>query len=314
MTDILKTLVLGGAGFIGSHLTDALLLRGHRVNVLDYRHELFRPPNSAVDYFLGSFEDQELLERAIQDCDLVYHLASTVLPRTSIHQVTYDVQSNVIGSINLFEKCLEAGVKKVVFISTGGAIYGEPQYLPINEQHPNNPLSSYGITKLTIEKYLGFYARTHSLPSTILRPSNPFGPRQNLWGEQGAVVIFMRKVAMGEPIEIWGDGSIVRDYFYIDDLVQALLLAGNLSAPPGPYNIGHTQGISLNQLLHAIADITGRDTKVVYLQERSVDASAVILDTNRAQHELNWSCQTSLETGLQQTWQWVQDVIHKPQS
>lgn len=304
----LRLLLLGGNGFIGSHLVDRLIIEGHTVRVFDKYPERYRQPLAAVDYRFGDFGNRGQLAEALNGVDIVFHLISTSLPKTSNDDPAYDVQSNVIETLFLLEKCLEFGVKKVVYISSGGTVYGRPSRLPVAEDAPHEPECSYGITKLTIEKYLALYRQLHGLEYVVVRPSNPFGSRQNPHGIQGAIPIFLGKVASGEPIEIWGDGEVVRDYLYIDDLVNGICLAAFTGTPERVFNIGSAEGVSLNRLVAIIRDVTGKEVPVSYTLSRSFDVPAIYLDITRAQEQLGWKPVTPLREGIRRTWEFISSL------
>jgi UDP-glucose 4-epimerase len=307
----MNTLVLGGNGFIGSHLVDRLLREGHRVRVFDKYEERFRRPLAGVDYRLGDFGNRGLLAEALDGVDVVYHLISTTLPKTSNDDPVFDVQSNVIEALFLMEQCVEKKVKKVVFISTGGAIYGRPAALPVPEDGATEPECSYGITKLTIEKYLALFHHLHGLDYTVVRPSNPYGERQDPNGIQGAVTVFLGKVAKGEPIEIWGDGEVVRDYIFIDDLIEGIYRASTVRAASHIFNLGSGVGRSLNDIVAAIRSVTGREARTEYKAKRAFDIPAIWLDISRAKKELSWAPVTSLENGIKKTWEFIQNVYRQ---
>lgn len=301
-------LVLGGNGFIGSHLVDRLLAEDHSVRVFDKYPERYRKPLPEVDYRFGDFGNRGLLAEALQGIDIVFHLISTSLPKTSNDDPAYDVQSNVIETLFLLEKCLEFGIKKVVYISSGGTVYGRPLSLPVLEDAPHEPECSYGITKLTIEKYLALYRQLHGLEYVVVRPSNPYGSRQNPHGIQGAIPVFLGKVANGEPVEIWGDGEVVRDYLYIDDLVDGICRAAFTASPERVFNIGSGEGVSLNRLVAIIREVTGREVPVNYSPSRSFDVPAIYLDISRAQKQLGWQPVTPLREGIRSTWEFISSL------
>jgi UDP-glucose 4-epimerase len=307
----MNTLVLGGNGFIGSHLVDKLLQEGHRVRVFDKYEEHYRRPLAGVDYRIGDFGNRGLLAEALDGVDVVYHLISTTLPKTSNDDPVFDVQSNVIEALFLMEQCVEKKVKKVVFISTGGAIYGRPATLPVAENDPTDPECSYGITKLAIEKYLALFQHLHGLDYTVVRPSNPYGERQDPNGIQGAVTVFLGRVAKGEPIEIWGDGEVVRDYIFIDDLIEGIYRASTTAAASHIFNMGSGAGHSLNDIVTIIRRVTGREARTVYKAKRTFDIPAIYLDISRAKKELSWAPVTSLESGIKRTWEFIQKVYRQ---
>lgn len=304
----MKCLILGGNGFIGSHLVDKLLLQGQKVRVFDKYEERYRKPLAGVDYHYGDFGNRGLMEKALKDIDMVFHLISTTLPKTSNDDPVFDVQSNVIETLFLLERCVIEKVKKIIFISSGGTVYGSPVSLPISEDDPTNPECSYGITKLTIEKYLALFKKLYDLDYTIVRPSNPYGSRQDPHGIQGAITVFLGKTAVNEPMEIWGDGEIVRDYIYIDDLVAGIYKAAVLNTPFHIFNLGTGTGYSINDLVKIIRKITGRNISFEYKAGRSFDVKKIFLDNSRAAKELSWMPATSLEAGIEKTWQFIKEL------
>ncbi len=305
----MNSLVLGGNGFIGSHLVDTLLAQGHSVRVFDKYEEHYRKPLPGVDYRVGDFGNRGLLADALKEIDLVFHLITTTVPKTSNDDPAFDVQSNVIDTIYLLEQCVEKRIKKVAFVSSGGTVYGKPVKLPIPEDSPTEPECSYGITKLTVEKYLALYNHLYGLDYTVVRPSNPYGERQNPNGIQGAATVFLGKVAKGEAIEIWGDGEIVRDYIYIGDLVEGIYSAATVTTPSRIFNLGSGTGYSLNEIVKVIQQVTGQEVKVAYKAKRTFDVPKIYLDIARAKEELSWCPTTSLTEGIGRTWQFIESVI-----
>jgi UDP-glucose 4-epimerase len=220
------------------------------------------------------------------------------------------IKANLLPSVSLFEACLHAKVGRVIFISSGGTIYGPARSLPIPETHPQNPINGYGINKLMVEKYLEMHNYLYGLDYTIVRPSVPYGPRQNPLGKQGAVAVFLYRVAKQLPIVIWGDGSVTRDYFYISDLVEALVAcAERKTMHERVFNIGGGSEISLNTLLKSIEGVVGKKGVVEYQPARKFDAPRIALDINRAKRELDWKPKVSLQQGITQTWDWMSTVI-----
>lgn len=305
----MNVLVLGGNGFIGSHLVDRLLRDGHKVGVFDRRDELYRPPLLLVDYHIGDFGNRAMLSHALKNRDVVFHLVSTTVPKTSNEDPVFDITSNVVETICLLEQCVKERVKKVVFVSTGGAVYGTPITVPVSEDSPTTPESSYGITKLTIEKYLALFQRLHGLDYVIVRPSNPYGPRQNPSGNQGVVAVFLGKIARGQAIEIWGDGEAIKDYIYIDDLVEGIYRAAFLKASARVFNLGSGVGHSVNDLVRTIADVVNHPFTVLYSSKGAHDVSKIFLDITRAKRELGWEPGTPMNVGIASTWSFVKEII-----
>ena len=304
----MRILVLGGNGFIGSHLVDKLLREEHYVRVFDRNKKYCREALSDVDYYIGEFGNRGLLSEALENIDVVIHLISSSLPKTSNDDPVFDIQSNVIETLYLLEQCVQKKIKKVIFMSSGGTIYGYPQTLPVEESHQTNPICSYGIAKLAIEKYLYLFKKLYGLDYVILRASNPFGARQNPFGIQGAISVFLGKIQQDKLIEIWGDGSAVRDYIYVEDLVDAIYLAIDYQKSCRIFNIGMGKGYSLIELLFIIKKITEKDVEVSYSNARSCDVSKIYLDITRSQEELNWKPSTSLETGIKYTWDFIRSL------
>ncbi len=307
----MKCLVLGGGGFLGSHLVDGLLEQGHDVRVFDrpnLRHYRRFSADEAITWLEGDFVDREAMAAAVEGCDAVFHLVSTTLPRSSNENPGYDVETNVVSTINLLDCARRSGVARIVFASSGGTVYGQPRQIPIPETHPTDPLCSYGISKLSIEKYLHLYQELHGLDYRILRFSNPFGERQRISMAQGAVAVFLYKALRREVIEIWGDGSVVRDYFYVGNAVSAMLAALEHRGRGRVFNIGAGQGLSLNELLDRIERILGRDVERRYVAGRAFDVAANVLDTTFARDELGWTIRTSFDDGLVLTCDWMKGL------
>ncbi|PTB82859.1 NAD-dependent epimerase [Methylophaga nitratireducenticrescens] len=299
----MKVLVLGGSGFIGSALVGGLLNQGHQVRVLDRNIEAVRQQFPDVnDVVQADFVDVMSLTEAMSGVDIIFHLISTSVPATSNKNPVHDIESNLVNTVKLLELMRNADVKRIVYLSSGGTVYGTPKTLPITENHPTNPTCSYGIVKLAIEKYLLMYSELYQLDATILRPSNPYGPGQTHKGVQGFIGTCIDKINDGQPITVWGDGSVVRDYVYIDDVVSACL-ATMKGQQKGPVNISSGAGYSLNQIINMIERYKGEEVEVVYQSKRSFDIPEVILDNQLAKKSLGWVPQTPIEQGLSLTLQ-----------
>ena len=302
----MRCVVLGGEGFIGSHLADRLAISGHQVMVFDRRQNPLVTRRSSIQFVSGDFADHRRVEEVLGGSDVVFHLIGTTIPRTSTLDLSFDLQSNVLWTIEFLQACVRCGVGKVVFLSSGGTVYGVPGQLPIPETHPTDPISSYGITKLIVEKYLGLFHHLHGLDYAVLRCSNAYGERQDPLGEQGAIAVFLGRIAQGSPIVIWGDGEVVRDYIYVQDIARALELASVGQVEEQVLNIGSGAGVSLRQLLEVMEQVTGRRPAVEYRDPRGFDVPANVLDISLARRVLNWQPECDLTSGLERTWQWVQ--------
>ena len=306
----MKALVVGGNGFIGSHLVDRLIQSGWEVNVLDLQERRYDPIPVPVHFIRGDLTQPYLVREALINIDVVFHLAWATIHEISNQDPAADVKANLIPSIHLLEACHQAGVRRIVFTSSGGTVYGPAQELPIPETHPQNPINAYGITKLAVEKYLQMFKHLYNLDYVILRPSVPYGPRQNPLGRQGAVVVFLYRVAHSLPVTIWGDGSITRDYFYISDLVEALIAAAERDLDrEHVFNIGGGQETPLTGLLELVEKTVGKEAIVEYKPSRKFDAPRIVLDTSLAHHKLDWRPKVNLVQGLAQTWSWMSSMI-----
>ena len=304
----MNSLVLGGNGFMGTHLVDGLLEEGHRVRIYDRSPNGFRPTPKGAEYVQGEMGDPGRIRAALEDVEVVFHFVNTTIPKTSNDDPVYDVSSNLMGTLRFLEICVEAGVRKVVFASSGGTVYGQPRAVPIAEGHPTEPITSYGIVKLAVEKYLALFEHLHGLDYAALRISNPYGPYQDPGGQQGVIPVFLSRLRVGQPVTIWGDGSVVRDYLYVSDLVQALKLAARADLGRRVLNVGSGRGTSLNELIAIIARVTGERPEVRYVAGRSLDVPANVLDVTRAREELGWKPQTGLDEGIDRTWEWVRTL------
>jgi UDP-glucose 4-epimerase len=307
----LKSLVLGGNGFIGTHLVDGLLEKSYSVRIYDKSPNRFRatPPNA--EYVEGDLGNHDLIRAAVEGMEGVFHLVGTTIPKTSNDDPIYDVRSNLIDTLQFLEACVEAGVRKVIFASSGGTVYGLPQTVPITEDHPTNPITSYGIVKLAIEKYLGLFHYLHGLDYAVLRISNPYGPYQDPGKQQGAVPVFLHRLHTGQPVTIWGNGNVVRDYLYVADLVDALVLAAEVETRQKVLNVGSSRGTSLNELVAIIARVTGERPVVEYMPGRALDVPANVLDVARVRDELGWSPTTDLAEGIDRTWHWIRTLTEE---
>jgi UDP-glucose 4-epimerase len=305
----LRCLVLGGRGFIGSHLINALLERGHQVVCFDRPHVMPLGSTHASDTRFenveGDFVSEADIARVLPGCDVCFHLVSTTLPQSSNADPVFDVETNLLGTVRLLNHARGTGLKKLVFVSSGGTVYGTPTSVPIDESHPTNPQCSYGITKLAIEKYLDLFGMLHGLEYCILRIANPYGEMQRTQASQGAVAVFLGKALRAEPVEIWGDGSVIRDYVYIGDVADALIRAMNHAGPERLFNIGSGRGLSLNEVLDTIDDVLGRKTERLYRPSRAFDVPANVLSIERASRHLGWRPRVAFRDGVARLAKWL---------
>ena len=250
----------------------------------------------SVEFVQGDLTEGRGVFEALQGVDLVYHLISTTVPSGSNADPISDVNSNLVGTLRLLDFMRCAGVRRIVYGSSGGTVYGNPQALPVSEAHPLQPISSYGVVKVAIENYLKIQSDLTGLTANILRISNPYGMHQTRIGSQGLIATFVAKLMREEPIEIWGDGSTVRDYVYVHDVARALLLAGQRTQS-GVFNIGSGVGHSVNEVLSQVLHHTRLNGDVRYLPKRGFDVQDTFLDISRARRELGWKPQYTLEQG-----------------
>ena len=308
----MRCVLLGGAGFQGSHIAEALLAAGHSVRIFDRPDRDHEAPQSLRDnatWLEGDFINPADTNAAVAGCDVVLHFVSTTLPKASNENPAYDVETNVIGTLRMLEHCVRHRVRKVIFISSGGTVYGVPRQVPIPESHATEPTCSYGIGKLAVEKYLSLYHTLHGLDYCVLRVANPYGERQRVASAQGAVTVFLDRALRGLPIEIWGDGSVVRDYIYVGDVARAFVAAVGYSGDERVINVGSGEGRSLKDIVSAIEKTLGRPVKVNYLPGRPFDVSSNVLDISRAARCLNWRPKVTFAEGLARTATWLQERI-----
>lgn len=295
--------VVGGNGFIGSHLCDQLVRRGHSVRAFDrYSSEpRFIEPGIVVDE--GDFLNRDDLLRAVRGAEFVFHFLSLTTPATAESDPTLDVRTNVSQSIELLQLAASEQVRRVVFASTGGAIYGDGGDQAKNEDALPNPVSPYAIGKLTVEHYLRYFRQTRGLGYTILRISNPYGPRQPAHRKQGLIPIALRRVRDGQPIVRYGDGSMVRDFIYVTDVARYAARIAEVDPKHSVYNVGSGVGYSLNQIIGAIAEVVGGQ---IVVEERDVPPTyveKVVLATDRLQREFaDGSRDIQLLDGIELTW------------
>ena len=308
----MKVLVTGGAGFIGSHLVDALIQRGYQVVVVDNlstgRLENVNPAATFYQVDIYNSELEGIFEK--ERPELVNHQAAQTVIQKSMEDPVFDAKQNILGSLNLISQCLRFGVKKIVYASSGGAVYGEPKYRPVDENHPVTPISCYGISKYTVEHYLHLSHLENSLSYAVLRYSNVYGPRQSPKGEAGVVAIFTRQMLQGERPTIFGKGDKTRDYVYVADVVMANLLAMEKSIN-GVYNIGTGVETSDQEMFNLLAGLTGYNGNLHYAPVRKGEIYRIWLDCSKAQKEIGWQPQFLLREGLRETVNYYRSMFGK---
>ncbi|MGO8686308.1 MAG: NAD-dependent epimerase/dehydratase family protein [Candidatus Dormibacteria bacterium] len=296
----MRALVTGGAGFIGSHLADALVAAGHEVTVLDDLSRGRRDQVPAAAHFVEADVNDEL-NGVFAACrpDVVYHQAAQIDVRRSVADPLFDTRVNVLGTVNVLQACAAAGVRRLVFASSGGALYGDTDEIPTPEGHPPRPASNYGAAKGAAELYGNVYAGLCGLEFVALRYANVYGPRQDPHGEAGVVAIFAERMLRGEVPTINGDGTQTRDYVYVGDVVAANLLA--TAAPPGSYNVGTGTECDVNDLHRRLARIIGAAAEPVRGPAKPGEQRRSCLDPSLAAARLGWRPRVSLDSGLEAT-------------
>jgi len=303
-----RCLVLGGGGFLGGHIVEALQAEGLAVRVFDRVLRRATAARIAADteWHEGDFGNRGDVAAALKDCDVAFHLVATTVPRSSNEDPVHDLESNLLPTVRFLAAAVECGVKKVVFASSGGTVYGIPRTVPISESHQTQPLCSYGIHKLAIEQYLHLYYSLHGLAYSVLRLANPFGERQRSDSSQGAVAVFLDQALRGEEVTVWGDGCAVRDYVYVGDVARAFCLAATHQSPTGVFNVGSGKGHSVNELLVSIETLLGRAVPRRYSPGRPFDVPVNVLDIGLAGRELGWQPRVTFQEALDRTLHWLQ--------
>ena len=308
----MQILVTGGDGFIGSHIVDAYLQEGHQVVVVDNLSTGKKSNlNQAAVFYpidICSWKELELVFQK-HAFEVVNHHAAQINLRRSMDEPVFDAEVNIIGSLNLFELCRKYGVKKFIFASSGGAIYGIPKQIPVDEKAPTKPLSPYGIAKLSVEQYLEYYFQVWDLERIILRYGNVYGPRQDPQGEAGVISIFCNNILKGDPCIVFGDGSKTRDYVSVHDIASANLLALNSSA--NIYNLGTGLETSVNQLIDLLQKVANQKISIIYDQDRKGEIERIALFSRQARELLGWETTIPLNKGIEEVFRWYQQECCK---
>lgn len=296
----MNILVFGGTGFLGKNLVDKLLRDGHTVGLYvrepALQTEFIKNRRNKLKIHVGDFQNEQDFGKVIQDYEIVYHLVSATIP--GIINPIKDVETTIIPTLHLLEACIKYPIKKFIFFSSGGTVYGIPKELPIKEEYCDQPISSYGIQKQSIERYILFYNYCYGLPVSILRISNPYGKYQRPFSKQGLIANVLGCYFTNKPVKIWGDGNIIRDYIYVDDVIDAAEKAMFYQGDYKIFNVGAGKGYSINEVIELIDDIVESNLVIERYPGRKVDVLVNILDNERAKSELNWHPKVVLRQGI----------------
>ncbi len=313
----MRITIIGGAGFIGTNLALNLCRTSeNKIRLIarlgEHLHALriLNLPNVYLEE--GSFDDQTDFDEQVRNSDYVYHLASTIIPGTSNYHIAEELESNVVVTARFLDACVRQKVERVVFLSSGGTVYGKKGSYPIAEDTVTYPISTYGIQKLTIEKLLYLYRFQHGLDYRIIRLANPYGPYQRPNGRLGVVTTFVYKALTDRKLEVYGDGSIVRDYIYIDDAIRGIIAIANGESDLRVFNLGTGKGTSINEIISVIKQNVCSDLQVSYVSARSADIPVNYLDISR--YEENYGCLNpiSLEEGIRKTAEFFRSIENNP--
>lgn len=298
-------LIFGGNGFLGSHLAEALVNKGYEVKIFDnFKNGMANLDAiiDKIDIIKGNFFNETDMSGALKDIDYVFHYISTTTPATATKDPIYDIESNIIGSVKMLQCAVRNNVKKIIFPSSGGTIYGEKANVPCRETDPVDPVNPYAISKLTIEKYLHYFNYTYGIDYTIFRYSNPYGTRQNPLGKQGVIPIFLNKIKHGEKPVIYGDGSMIRDYIYIKDAVDATIAVLEKKTKEKVFNVGSGKGTSLNELIEIMSDAVSQKIIPKYVENPGNYIPKIVLDISKIQYEVGWKPEVDLREGIIKVW------------
>jgi UDP-glucose 4-epimerase len=305
-------LVLGGGGFIGTHLCRGLAQWGARV------HGFGRPPAypdalRGIRWTTAEFGDRAALARAIEGSEIVFHVLGGTTPESSNKDPVADLQSCTLASLEMLEICRISNIRKIVFVSSGGTVYGLPQTIPIPETASTDPICAYGISKLAVEKYLYLYRRLHDLDYAVLRVANPFGAYQRPDRRQGVIAAIAYRILQYEPVEIWGDGRVVRDFIYIEDVVRALIKVIGYCGPYRVFNVGSGVGRSILEVVADIAVVLDRPRIVpIYKPGRVTDVPVNILAIPLIEKEIGWKPIADWWEALRSTVSWIKSTLDHP--
>ncbi len=301
-----KSLIVGGAGFIGSRVSNLLAEAGREVVALGRRPEALYRLSDKVKYIAGDYKDRALLRELLAGAEELIDLAYATVPKTSYDDPVYDIRFNLPPGVGLIQEALTAKLKRIVFVSSGGTVYGVAQSLPIREDHPTNPISPYGITKLTLEKYLLMFVALTGLPAVVVRPGNAYGEHQPAFRGQGFVATAMKSILSKRTVEVFGAKGTIRDYIHVEDVARGVIAALDFGRPGDIFNIG--SGIGLNnmdvlQVIRPLAESQGYSVQVSIKPERKFDVPANVLDSTKLMEISSWRPGIDFDRGIRRMWQ-----------
>lgn len=304
----MKILVTGGAGFIGSHIVDVLISKGHKVVIVDNLSTGKKKClNKSAKFYLNDIQEDELIKIfKTEKPEVVIHTAAQVMLRDSLRNPINDAKINILGTLNVLEACIRSGVKKIIYTSTGGARVGEPKYMPVDEKHPIEPISPYGISKHTAEHYVKMYHEVYGLDYKIFCFGNVYGPRDD--PSTGRITsVFITKLLNKESPKIFGDGNQTRDFIYVDDIAEFIVESINKKTDHKLFHLANGESISVNKMFRILKQISGLELDAEHIKAIPGEIRDMVLDTSLAQKELSWKVKTSFEEGLKKTFEWFKN-------
>lgn len=300
MTPERRVLLVGGNGFYGRALARRLAAGGHEVHVVS--RSTAAGERDGILFHRGSQDDPAVMRPLLERCPVLVHMASTSTPGSSARDPVHDTTCNLLPAARMLDMAAATPPDRMLFVSSGGSVYGNPARVPVDEQAPLQPLSYHAAGKVALEALFQTFAHAHGTSLAVLRPSNLYGPGQDLRSGFGLVRTLLERALRGEPVEVWGDGSAVRDYIYIDDAVAACERLIGQQAATGVFNLGSGRGTSIAEMVELVAQATGRQLEIVRRPGRATDVRAIVLDSGRLRQATGWTPEITLEDGLERTW------------
>lgn len=299
-----SVLLIGGAGFIGSALSRYLINQNYRVHILS-KHFPSNQINSGLIFHQGGLDERALLERILPECDSIIHLASSTTPGSSSRHPVLEADKNITPTLELIDILSSYKKIRMIYVSSGGTLYGNPGSNPVDESHPLRPLSFHGAGKVAMETFLRTFSNSPEINVSIIRPSNIYGPGQPLRHGFGVIRTMLEHALHGAKMEIWGDGEAVRDFLHIDDMVSAIVSVMAIPDDNHTYNVGSGIGHNLNEIRKIIESVSGKKLHAIYRPSRKIDVKKIVLDRSRVSKKTNWYPKITIEQGIDLTWKWL---------